>query len=149
MYGTSGRLRFYLWCDNSSLLVDYAPPLSDYPEYPRDEGIEIFNDYYKSSLGSNYWVYHKGTSGYWKMSWVEVSDDCVSTFGMIVGSAVGYYPHIAIYEGPGIDGITTGSLLGITGTVLRGTYFCENDSWAPQENRFGLWTFNTNFRREA
>lgn len=147
--GTLNRIRFYLWCDASPLSVDYAPPLSDYPDYPREEGVNLFFDRYKSALGSNYWTYTRGTSGYWNMNWVEVSDDCQATLGLICGSSFGYYPHIAIYDGPGIDSITLGSLLTITGTVLKGTYFYENDVWEPQETNFGLWSFKTNFRKEG
>lgn len=149
MQGTLDRLRFYLWCDLSSLSVDYAPPLQDYPEYPREEGVNFYFDRYKSSLGSNHWTYVRGTCGYWNMNWVEVSDDCVSTMGMICGSSFLANPHIAIWNGPGIDGITLGSLLSISGTVLKGTYFYENDSWEPKETNFGLWEFKTNFRREG
>lgn len=146
---TNARIRFYLWCDLSALEVDYVPPLSDYPEYPRQEGVNFYIDRYKSAIGSNWWQYYKGTSAYWTMNWVEVSDDCAATMGVIVGSSIGYSPHLAIYEGPGIDTITLGSLMTITGSVLKGTYFCEMDSWEPQEAKFGLWNFNTNFRREA
>jgi hypothetical protein len=129
--------------------VDYPVPLTDYPDFPRDEGVDFFEDKHKSALGSNYWRYNRGTSAYWNFKWVDVSDDCAATMGMIVGSAHQLSPHVAIFWGPAIDGITTGSLLTITGSVLRGTYFCENDGWKPQEVQFGLWSFDTNFRKEA
>jgi len=148
-YGTLDRIRFYLWCDSSPLLVDYAPPIADYPEYPREEGNTFFVDRYKSAFGSNYWTYIKGTSSFMNYNWVEVSDDCAATMGLIAGSSFGYYPHCAIYNGPGIDSISLGSLLTITGTVLRGTFFCENDSWEPNEVGYGRWSFKTNFRKEA
>lgn len=147
MYGTLGRFRFYLWCDSSSLEVDYAPPLQDYPEYPRDEGIAFFGDKYKSALGSNYWYYRRGESQYINFNWVDVSDDCVATMGIICGSSFSLLPHVAIWEGPGIDGITLGSLQTITGTVLKGTFMLDNERWDPQETVFGNWTFKTNFIR--
>jgi hypothetical protein len=146
-FGTLDRIRFYLWCDTSSLSVDYVPPLSDYPEFPREEGVEFFFDRYKSALGSNYWTYVRGTCAYWNMNFVEVSDDCSATMGLICGSSFGYYPHIAIFLSPGIDNISLGSLLG--NVTPRGTYFYENEKWEPNEVNFGLWNFKTNFRKEG
>lgn len=51
MAGTLNRLRFYMWCDLSSDEYDYAPPIADYPEYPRQEGVTFFFDRYKSAMG--------------------------------------------------------------------------------------------------
>lgn len=149
MSGTLNRLRFYAWCDLSSAECDYAPPISDYPEYPRQEGVSFFFDRYKSALGSNYWTYVRGTSSYWNMDWVEVSDDCAATMGYIVASLYGLSPHIVIYEGRGIDGITLGSLFTITGSTIKGTFFSENENWDPEEVRFGLWNFKTLWRKEG
>jgi hypothetical protein len=149
MAGTLNRLRFYMWCDLSSAECDYIPPIQDYPEYPRQEGVTFFFDRYKSALGSNYWTYIRGTSAYWNMDWIEVSDDCVATMGFITASVYGLSPHIAIYEGRGIDGITLGSLFTITGSTIKGTYFCENETWEPEEIRFGLWNFKTLWRKEG
>lgn len=149
MPGTLGRLRFYCWCDLSALTVDYAPPLQDYPEYPRNEKITLFRDIYKSALGSNYWVYHRGTSGFIGYDWVQVSDEAWATMSLICGSATPYKPHIAIFEGNGIDGITLGSLLSTGQTHCKGTFFFEADEWDPQEVNFGLWNFTTPFRRES
>lgn len=149
MAGTLGRIRFYLWCDLSSLTVDYAPPLEDYPDYPRKEPMSIYRDRYKSSLGSNFWIYHRGTSSSLTYNWVEVSDECAATMGMICGSAIAYSPHISIYEGNGIDGISTGSLF-TTGTQhLKGTFFYDGEEWDPQSAVYGLWNFTTTFTREA
>ena len=140
------QIRFYLWCDTSPLAVDYAPDIGDYPEFPREEGVDFFLDRYKSHFGSNYWTYIRGPCGYWNMNWVEVSDNCAATMGLICGSSFGYYPHIAIFVGPGLSGISLGSLFT---TTPRGTYFYENENWKPEEVRFGLWNFKTNFRKEA
>jgi hypothetical protein len=145
----NSRIRFYVWCDLSQTTVDYCPDISDLPEYPRDSGIDIFADRYKSVFGSNYWNYSRGVSSYWNMSWEDVSDNCQATMGMIVGSLSQSSPHIAIWQGPGLHNITLGSLLSLTGTELCGTYFCENDQWAPKERIYGNWGFDTKFRREA
>lgn len=147
MSATNTRIRFYLFCDSSSLTVDYAPELADYPEYPKQQFLTIYSDRYKSTIGSNFWNYYRGTSFAWKMNWVEVSDNCTATIGLIVGSAVGYNPHIVIWDSVGIDGITFASLS--ANVTPLGTFFCENDQWAPEEVRFGLWNFDTTFRREA
>lgn len=149
MSGTLGRIRFYLWCDLSTLTVDYAPPLADYPEYPRKEPMDIYRDRYKSALGSNFWIYHRGTSGYIAYNWVEVSDDCAATMGVICGSAIPYSPHISIYEGNGIDGIAIGSLFATGTQHLKGTYFYDGEAWDPLGVNYGLWNFTTEFRREA
>lgn len=147
MAGTLSRLRFYLFCDLSPLTVDYAPPLEDYPDYPRDSGIDFFRDVYKSALGSNYWIYNKGTSSYWNFQWNDVSDNAAATMGLIVGSSINYSPHIVIWESASIDGITLGSLLGNVTPV--GTYFVESEYWNPKETRYGLWSFDLKFRKEA
>ena len=148
MAGTLNRLRFYAWSETISLIVDYAPPLQDYPEYPRHEALNTYRDVYKSALGSNFWVYYRGTSEYRTYNWVEVSDDCAGTFGMICGSITPSIGHIAIYDAPGISGITFGSLITING-ACKGTFFFDEDEWAPEEINYGLWNFKTTFRREA
>jgi hypothetical protein len=147
MAGTLGRLRFYLFCDLSVLQVDYAPTVADYPDYPRDAGTVFYDDNYKSALGSNFWRYNKGESIFWNMDWVNVSEDCSATMGMIIGSAHSLSPHVVIWESQGIDGITLGSL--VADVVPFGTYFCNNDSWNPKEVDFGLWNFTTQFIKES
>ncbi len=146
---TNARLRFYLYCDLSSLEVDYSTPLADYPEYPREVGVDIFKDTHKSVLGSNYWRYYRGTSSYLRFTWEQVSDDCAATWGMIIASSAGYSPHLVIWEGQGLDGIGLGSLQTITDSRLLGTYFMEDESWSPSEVGFGQWSFKTSFRKEA
>ena len=144
MAGTLSRLRFYLSCDLSPLEVDYIPSIPDYPEYPRDIGLTFFRDTYKSALGSNYWTYFRGTSSYWNMQWTDVSDDAQATMGLIIGSSIGYSPHVVIWESQGIDTISLASLL--ASVVPVGTFFTESDAWAPQETQYGLWSFKIAWR---
>ncbi len=147
MAGTLTRLRFYMFCDLSSLEVDYPVPLTDYPEYPRDTGISFYADTYKSALGSNFWRYNRGTSAYWNFTWKDVSDDCCATMGIVVGSSFMLSPHVVIYEAQGIDGIGLGSLQSAITPI--GTFFVNQESWSPKETQFGLWEFETNFTKEG
>lgn len=147
MAGTLSRLRMYLFCDLSSLEVDYILPLSDYPDYPRDLGLNFYSDTYKSALGSNFWRYNRGTSSYWNFTWEDVSDDAYATMGIIVASSWMLSPHVVIYEAQGIDGIGLGSLQSDVTPV--GTYFVNQESWNPKETQFGLWSFNVAFTKES
>ena len=145
----NSRLRFYVWSPVSATTVDFCPAIADLPEYPRDCGMDIYADRYKSVFGSNWWVYTRGVSSYWNMSWVDVSDDCMATMGLVIGSLATCSAKIAIYQGPGLDGISLGSLLSLTGTELVGTFFSEDDQWAPQERVYGAWQFTTKFRKDS
>lgn len=144
--GTLGRLRFYSYCELSPLEIDFIPEIADYPEYPRAPSLDFFHDTYKSSLGSNYWRYPRGTSYKLSMTWADVSDNCQATFGLIVGSSFLYSPHTVIFESDGIDGISLASCLASVAPL--GTFFVEGDSWNPVETQYGLWSFNVVWRKE-
>jgi hypothetical protein len=136
-----------MFCDTSLLEMDYSPPIADYPDYPRNSGTMFHEDIYKSSLGSNHWIYYKGEHADWKFDWVEVSDGAQATMGIIVGSSRAYSPHVVIWEAQGIDGISLGSLQADVTPI--GTYFVLDPEWRPQEQQFGLWNFSVTFVKEA
>lgn len=147
MPALGARIRFYMFCDTSPLELDYAPDIADSPSFPRQEGTNIKRNFYESALGSNSWNYYKGKTVYWNMKWESVSETCMTNMGIICASSLAYSPHIVIYEGVGIAGIGLGSLQ--ADVTPKGTYIFDMDSWSPEEDdSFGLYNFQTNFRKE-
>lgn len=140
----NSRIRFY--CGG----LDYTPTIADYPSYPRNLGLDIYRDIHKSVFGSNFWRYQRGTTARWVMEFEDVSDDCAATIQMLIATNVnqGVNAPVVVYEWPGMDGISQGSLLSLTGTELVGSFFVENESWEPKERVYGNWGFSLILRKQ-